>query len=41
LYYLRNVSFLLDMKILFKTIGLLLSFRKDTSLEEKKFTGHA
>ena len=41
LYYLRNISFALDMRILFRTIGLLLSFKKDTSLEEKKFTGNA
>ena len=39
-YYVRNVSFLLDLKIIFKTIQLLLSFQKDTSLEEKKFTGN-
>jgi len=38
-YYVKNVSFLLDMKIIFKTIRLFLSFKKDTSLNEKKFTG--
>ena len=38
-YYVRNVSFSLDLKILFKTIRLLLSFKPDVSLEEKPFTG--
>lgn len=41
LYYIRHVSFLLDMKIFFKTLGLLLSFRKDTSLQEQRFRGNA
>ncbi len=41
LYYLHHISFLLDVKIFFKTIRLLLSFKKDTSLREKKFTGNA
>ncbi len=41
LYYLHHISFLLDVKIFFKTIRLLLSFRKDISLREKKFTGNA
>lgn len=39
LEYVNNVSFLLDIKILFKTLILALSFRKDTSLTEEKFTG--
>ncbi|HOX83592.1 MAG TPA: sugar transferase [Chryseolinea sp.] len=37
--YVQKVSFLFDAKIVVKTIILLLSFRKDTSLLEKKFTG--
>jgi lipopolysaccharide/colanic/teichoic acid biosynthesis glycosyltransferase len=40
LYYLHHVSFWLDVKILFKTLRLLLSFKEDTSLQEKKFTGN-
>lgn len=39
LYYVDHVSFYLDTRILFKTIVLLLSFRKDHSLEEEKFKG--
>ncbi|MBL7875742.1 MAG: sugar transferase, partial [Cyclobacteriaceae bacterium] len=39
LYYVNRVSFLLDLKILAKTLILVLSFKKDTSLSEKKFTG--
>jgi undecaprenyl phosphate N,N'-diacetylbacillosamine 1-phosphate transferase len=39
-YYIRNVSFGLDLLILFKTIVLLLSFQKDHSLEEGKFKGN-
>jgi undecaprenyl phosphate N,N'-diacetylbacillosamine 1-phosphate transferase len=39
LYYVNNISFLLDLKILLKTFILVLSFKKDTSLHEKKFTG--
>ncbi len=39
LEYVQKVSFWLDLKIVFKTMLLLLSFRKDTSLLEKKFTG--
>lgn len=39
-YYVKNISFLLDVKIIFKTIQLLLSFKKDISLNEKKFTGN-
>lgn len=38
--YVDHVSFYLDMLILFKTIVLLLSFRKDHSLEEEKFKGN-
>lgn len=41
LYYVRNISFWLDIKIFFKTLGMLLSLKKDKSLEEKKFTGNA
>ena len=40
LYYVYHISFYLDMRILFKTIVLLLSFRKDHSLEEEKFKGN-
>ena len=40
LYYIDHVSFRLDMLILFKTIVLLLSFRKDKSLTEEKFKGN-
>jgi len=39
LEYVQKVSFLFDMKIVLKTIILLLSFKKDISLLEKKFTG--
>lgn len=39
LYYVNNISFLVDLKILLKTFILVLSFKKDTSLHEKKFTG--
>ncbi|MEQ8361403.1 MAG: sugar transferase [Cyclobacteriaceae bacterium] len=38
-YYVQNVSFMLDIRIIIKTVGLLLSFKKDRSLEEEKFTG--
>src|SRR5690606_12814479 len=40
LYYVQNISFRLDVIILFKTILLILAFRKDQSLLEKKFTGN-
>lgn len=39
LFYVKNISFLLDMKIILKTIVLMLSFKKDISLHEEKFTG--
>jgi|JI10StandDraft_1071094.scaffolds.fasta_scaffold02549_6 undecaprenyl phosphate N,N'-diacetylbacillosamine 1-phosphate transferase len=39
LEYVNKISFLLDIQILFKTLILALSFKKDTSLAEKKFTG--
>lgn len=39
-YYVQHVSFWLDVKIVFKTIQLLLSFKKDVSLNEKPFTGN-
>ncbi len=38
-YYIDSISFFLDLKILLMTIVLIFSFRKDISLEEKKFTG--
>jgi undecaprenyl phosphate N,N'-diacetylbacillosamine 1-phosphate transferase len=40
LEYIQHVSFTFDLKILFKTIVLLMSFKKDTSLLEKKFSGN-
>jgi undecaprenyl phosphate N,N'-diacetylbacillosamine 1-phosphate transferase len=39
LFYLNHLSFKLDIRILVKTIVLLFTFRKDTSLSEEKFTG--
>lgn len=38
-WYVNNISFIIDMQILYKTVVLLLSFKKDRSLEEEKFTG--
>jgi len=38
-YYVNHVSFGLDLFILFKTIVILFSFKKDVSLQEEKFTG--
>lgn len=38
--YVNNISFLMDMKIVFKTVVLLLSLKKDKSLEEEKFNGN-
>jgi undecaprenyl phosphate N,N'-diacetylbacillosamine 1-phosphate transferase len=39
-YYVNHLSLGLDLHILFKTIVLLLSFRKDRSLLEEKFKGN-
>lgn len=39
IFYVNNLSFWLDLKIIVKTFLLVLSFRKDTSLQEQKFTG--
>ncbi|MFM9840746.1 MAG: sugar transferase [Cyclobacteriaceae bacterium] len=39
-YYVNHLSLGLDLRILFKTIVLLLSFRKDQSLLEEKFKGN-
>ncbi|MBX2963378.1 MAG: sugar transferase [Cyclobacteriaceae bacterium] len=39
LNYVRELSFLLDLKILFKTFVLILSMKRDVSLEENQFTG--
>ncbi len=39
LFYVNHLSFKLDVMILVKTIVLLFTFKKDTSLTEKKFTG--
>lgn len=41
LYYVDHVSFLLDIRIILRTVMLLLSFRRDVSLKEKKFAGDA
>ncbi len=38
-WYVDHQSFLLDLRILLKTIVLLLSFKKDISLEEEPFRG--
>lgn len=40
LFYVERISLSLDMKILWKTIRLLLSFKKDISLEEEPFKGN-
>ena len=39
MFYIENLSFNLDLKILFKTVQLFFAFRRDVSLEEKPFTG--
>lgn len=39
LYYVKNMSLTLDLKIAFKTCVLLLSFHKDRSLHENRFDG--
>jgi lipopolysaccharide/colanic/teichoic acid biosynthesis glycosyltransferase len=39
LYYVKHVSFRHDLHILWMTIGLLLSFKPDISLDERPFTG--
>lgn len=39
-YYVDNLSLLLDIQIIFKTIILLLSFKRDVSLNEERFTGN-
>jgi undecaprenyl phosphate N,N'-diacetylbacillosamine 1-phosphate transferase len=39
-YYVQNISFMLDLLIIAKTAVLLLSFRKDISLSEKPFAGN-
>jgi lipopolysaccharide/colanic/teichoic acid biosynthesis glycosyltransferase len=40
IYYVNHQSVSLDLLILFKTIVVLLSFRKDNSLQEEKFKGN-
>ncbi len=40
LLYVRGISFWLDLRILFKTIFVLLSFKKDISLDEQPFKGN-
>ncbi len=39
LYYVQHISFRQDVRALLKTVGLLLSFKPDISLEEKAFEG--
>lgn len=39
IFYVKNVSFSLDLKILFKTLQLLWSFKRDVSLSERPFAG--
>ncbi len=39
-FYIKNISFRFDLLILFKTIFLLLTPRKDVSLIEEKFKGN-
>lgn len=39
-YYVHHLSFALDLKIAFRTLKLMLSFRPDRSLEEKPFRGN-
>jgi lipopolysaccharide/colanic/teichoic acid biosynthesis glycosyltransferase len=41
LYYVHHLSLALDLRILIKTIVLILSLRRDVSLEEEKFKGNA
>jgi lipopolysaccharide/colanic/teichoic acid biosynthesis glycosyltransferase len=38
--YINSMSFILDLKIIMKTIVLLLSLKPDISLNEKPFTGN-
>jgi lipopolysaccharide/colanic/teichoic acid biosynthesis glycosyltransferase len=40
IYYVRHISFILDCTILVKTIFLIFSFKKDTSLDESPFAGN-
>ncbi len=40
LMYVEKVSLVFDLKIVIKTIFLLMSFKKDISMLEKKFTGN-
>ena len=39
LKYVREISFWLDLKILFKTVALVVQMDKDVSLDEKRFSG--
>ena len=39
-YYINHISLGLDLRILFKTIVLLLSFKQDVSLDEQPFKGN-
>lgn len=41
LYYIRHISFALDVKILLRTLYIVANTRKDSSLEEKRFEGNA
>lgn len=40
LFYVNKLSFSLDMEVFIKTMLLILSFKKDISLHEQKFTGN-
>lgn len=39
LQYVREISLGLDLKILFKTVALVIQMNKDVSLDEKRFSG--
>jgi undecaprenyl phosphate N,N'-diacetylbacillosamine 1-phosphate transferase len=41
IFYVRHLSFWLDLKIVLKTMRLLVFLKKDISLTERKFTGDA
>lgn len=38
-YYVNNLSLELDLRVMWKTVILVFSFKKDTSLNEEKFNG--
>lgn len=39
MYYVSHLSFALDVRVLWKTVILVFSFKKDTSLKEEKLNG--